>query len=285
MVDDTTTPAEVLAKAAPLPDPCFCPPRRSPTRRAWWCAKKVVVDGADLVGASQGFRQDTGQPIVNITFNGRGGAAFGDTTLHNVNHRFAIILDGKVISAPNINQAILGGQCYIEGNFTQESANDLALLLRSGALPAPIHVGGAPQRLRRARRGCGEVRRHIARHRGDGDRVVFIVLAYGLFGLFAAAALIVNVLLLIAIMSLTQGTLTLPGVAGLIPNPRRGGGRQRLDLRADAGRSAGRAHAAPGGRPGLSARPRLHLRRQRHDGDLRPDHVPVRHRPGERGSR
>ena len=177
--------------------------------------KRVVVSGEDLVTASQVFGQSN-DPQVSFRFNGRGAQRFGQATAENIGKRFAIVLDNQWISAPVINTAITGGSGVIEGgNFTQESANDLALLLRSGALPTSLNP--LEQRTVSAELGADAVRTGaISLGVGALAIIVFIVLAYGLFGLFAAAALIVNVLMLVAILTTTQATLTLPGVAGLI---------------------------------------------------------------------
>ena len=177
--------------------------------------KRILVSGEDLVTASQTFDPQGGNPEVAFRFNGRGASRFGQATAENVGKRFAIVLDNQWISAPVINTAITGGSGVIQGGFTQESANELALLLRSGALPAPLTV--QEQRTVSAELGADAVRTGaISLGIGAAAIIVFIVLSYGLFGLFAAAALIVNVLLLIATLSVTQATLTLPGVAGLI---------------------------------------------------------------------
>ena len=177
--------------------------------------KRVLVSGEDLVTASQTFDSQTNQPQVFFRFNGRGARRFGEATAQNIGKRFAIVLDNAVISAPTIQSAITGGSGVINGNFTQESANELALLLRSGALPAPLNV--EEQRTVSAELGADAVRTGaISLGIGAAAIIVFIVLAYGLFGVFAAVALIVNVLMLIATLTTTQATLTLPGVAGLI---------------------------------------------------------------------
>ena len=177
--------------------------------------KRVLVSGEDLITADQQFDSQSGQPAVHFRFNSRGARAFASTTANNIGKRFAIVLDNGVISAPVIQGIIPGGDGQITGNFTQESANDLALLLRSGALPAPLSV--VEQRTVTAELGADAVRAGaISLGIGAAAIIVFIVLAYGLFGVFAAAALIVNVFLLIAVLSVTQATLTLPGVAGLI---------------------------------------------------------------------
>jgi preprotein translocase subunit SecD len=167
-----------------------------------------------LVSAQQAF-DENGQPCISFRFNGQGATRFGQATAQNIGKRFAIVLDGRVISAPVIRGAIPSGTGQITGNFTEESAGQLALLLRSGALPAQLKVD--EQRTVGAELGADAVRSGaIALAIGAAAIVVFIILAYGLFGLFATAALILNVLLIIAFMSMTQATLTLPGIAGLI---------------------------------------------------------------------
>ena len=177
--------------------------------------KRILVSGEDLVTASQTFDPQTGAPQVAFRFNGRGASRFGQATAENIGKRFAIVLDNQWISAPVIQSSITGGSGVINGGFTQESANELALLLRSGALPAPLTV--QEQRTVSAELGADAVRTGaISLGVGAAAIIVFIVLAYGLFGVFAAVALIVNVLILIATLSVTQATLTLPGVAGLI---------------------------------------------------------------------
>ena len=214
MVDDSVTAAEAAASRAP-PGSEFLPSEDRYDAQGVVVRKRVVVAGEDLITASQGFHPQTGQPIVNFGFNGRGAKSFADATAQNLGKRFAIILDGKVISAPRINGVIPGGSGFIEGNFTQESAGELSLLLRSGALPAKITV--QEQRTVSAELGADAVKTGaVALGIGAIAIIVFIVLAYGLFGVFAAVALIVNMLMLIGFLSITQGTLTLPGVAGLI---------------------------------------------------------------------
>jgi preprotein translocase subunit SecD len=167
-----------------------------------------------LTKASQGVDQNN-LPAVNFSFNGRGASAFGRATSQNVGKRFAIVLDKKIVSAPRIESAIVGGSGIINGNFTFESANELALLLRSGALPAPLKV--LEQRTVGAELGADAVRAGaISLGIGAAAIFAFIILAYGLYGVFAAIALVINVLMMIGALSATQATLTLPGIAGLI---------------------------------------------------------------------
>ena len=217
MVDDAAPP---VAPTAPGSPPPLAPAgdvimKSASGPELLTLKKRIVVSGEDLVSASQVFGQNN-DPQVAFRFNGRGAQRFGQATSENIGKRFAIVLDNQWISAPSINTAITGGSGVIEGgNFTQESANELALLLRSGALPAPLTT--QEQRTVSAELGADAVRTGaISLGIGAAAIIVFIVLSYGLFGVFAAAALIVNVLILIATLSTTQATLTLPGVAGLI---------------------------------------------------------------------
>ncbi|RMF09987.1 MAG: protein translocase subunit SecD, partial [Alphaproteobacteria bacterium] len=140
---------------------------------------------------------------------------FGDATRDNVGRLFAIVLDDKVISAPRIREPILGGSGIIEGNFTVASANELAVLLRAGALPAPLSI--LEQRTVGPDLGADSVAAgEIAAIIGFTAVVVYILLAYGLFGLMANVALLVNVILIGGALSVLQATLTLPGIAGIV---------------------------------------------------------------------
>jgi len=212
MVDESADPAEAAAGRVPpgsevLPDENGAP---------IVVKRRAVVTGEMLTTANAAFHPQNGTPIVEFRFNGQGARRFGDATTQNVGKRFAIVLDKKVISAPVINTAITGGSGYIEGNFTSESANDLAVLLRAGALPAPLNV--EEQRTVSAELGADAIKAgQISTIVAFVAIVVFMVLAYGLlFGGISVLALLVNGLLIIGAMSLTQATLTLPGIAGLI---------------------------------------------------------------------
>jgi preprotein translocase subunit SecD len=177
--------------------------------------RRVAVDGGMLTHAQMAFNPQTNEPVVEFRLNGAGARRFGDVTTQNVGHPFAIILDNKVISAPNIQSPILGGSGEITGNFTTDSATQLSLLLNSGALPAPLKV--VQQNTVGADLGADAVRAGvIGLAIGAGLIFGFIILAYGLFGVFAAIALIVNLFMMFGALSMTQATLTLPGIAGLI---------------------------------------------------------------------
>ena len=177
--------------------------------------KRVDVDGGDLTDARAGTSPQTGEWVVNFTFNSVGARRFGDVTRANVNHRFAIVLDDKVISAPVIREPITGGRGQISGSFTAASANDLAVLLRAGALPAPLTV--VEQRSVGPELGADSIRAGaISLAVGFVLVIGFMGTFYGLFGWFANAALVVNLVLMLAIMSVLQATLTLPGMAGIL---------------------------------------------------------------------
>jgi preprotein translocase subunit SecD len=213
MVDDSVPPADVASGHVPPEDIVL--PSDDKYAPSYVLQRRAVVTGEMLVTAGQAYDPQTNAPVVSFRFNGQGARRFGDVTAQNIGKRFAIVLDGRVVSAPVIQSAILSGTGQISGNYTEESAGDFALLLRSGALPAPLKV--EEQRTVGAELGADAVRAGaIALLIGAAAIVVFIVLAYGLFGVFAAIALIINVLLIIAFMSLTQATMTLPGIAGLI---------------------------------------------------------------------
>jgi len=178
--------------------------------------RRSLVTGEMLTDAQAGFDQLSGQPNVNFRFNGMGTRRFGDATTRNVGRRFAIVLDDKYISAPVINEPIMGGSGQISGNFTTESANDLSLMLRAGALPTRLNV--EEQRTVGAELGADAiVAGQISAIGAFVLVLIFMVLAYGLlFGGVSIVALLVNGLLIVAAMSMTQATLTLPGIAGLI---------------------------------------------------------------------
>ncbi|CAN5461339.1 protein translocase subunit SecD [soil metagenome] len=212
MVDETVSNEDIAANR--IPPGVIVLPSAEAGRPPIAVAKRALVTGEDLVDANQTFDQN-GAAAVGFRFGGSGARKFGDATTRNVGKRFAIVLDGKYISDPRINQPLPGGSGIITGNFTPESAAELALLLRSGALPAKLNL--EEQRTVGAELGADAVKAGaISLAIGALAMFVFIILAYGLFGVFAAIALVVNVLLIVGIMSMTQATLTFPGIAGLI---------------------------------------------------------------------
>lgn len=181
--------------------------------RSYVVQKRVMVSGDTLTDAQPSFQN--GEAVVSFTFDSVGGRRFGEATRTNTGHLFAIVLDNKVISAPVIREPILGGSGIISGHFTAQSAQDLALLLRAGALPAPIKI--LEERTVGPGLGADSIKAGAtASLVGLALVVVFFVMAYGLFGVFANIALLFNIALIFAVLSILQATLTLPGIAGIV---------------------------------------------------------------------
>jgi protein-export membrane protein SecD len=176
---------------------------------------RALLSGDDLADAQPAFDQQTNQPIVTFRFNTRGATVFGDVTQRNVGRRFAVVLDDKFITAPVIRSAILGGTGQIEGNFTVESAQNLSVLLRAGALPADLTI--VEERTVGPSLGRDSIRAGaIAAIVALVAVVVFMIVCYGILGFFADIAMMVNNFLMIGILTLTGATLTLPGIAGIV---------------------------------------------------------------------
>src|SRR5215813_380691 len=177
--------------------------------------KQVLVSGGDLTDAQPGFDQRSGEPVVNFRFNTSGSRKFAQATTENVGQPFAIILDNEVISAPVIREPITGGQGQISGNFTVQSANDLAVLLRAGALPAPLTV--VEERTVGPGLGQDSIEKgELAAYVGAIMVVLFMLVTYRLFGVFANIAVAINVAMIFGLLSLLNATLTLPGIAGIV---------------------------------------------------------------------
>jgi preprotein translocase subunit SecD len=175
--------------------------------------KRVVVSGERLTNAQSTFEQN--RPVVSFKFDTVGGRKFGTITSQNVGRQLAIVLDGKVISAPVIREPILGGSGIISGRFTPSETNDLALLLRAGALPAPLTI--LEERTVGPSLGADSIRAgKIASVIALVFVVVFMVAIYGLFGSMADIALLINLVLIAGALSVLQATLTLPGIAGIV---------------------------------------------------------------------
>ena len=174
-----------------------------------------VVTGDDLVDSQPGFDAQNGQPNVSFRFNPHGARLFGEYTSANVGAPFAIVLDNEVISAPTIRQAITGGSGQITGSFTVESSTQLAVLLRAGALPAEMTF--LEERTIGPELGADSIAAgRIAAIVAFVAVLVFMQASYGLFGLFANIALLMNVAMIFGILSLVGATLTLPGIAGIV---------------------------------------------------------------------
>ena len=193
---------------------------------AYLLVKRYIVSGEDLVDAQPGFDQQTNEPIVSFRFNSAGARKFGKYTKDHVGEPFAVVIDNgideltkkrdiHVITAPNIREPILGGSGQISGNFTIDSANELSILLRSGALPAtltPIEERSVGASLGADSVAAGKMASII----GLVGVIVFTLIVYGQFGVFAVLALLVNLCMLVATLSILQATLTLPGIAGIV---------------------------------------------------------------------
>jgi len=175
----------------------------------------VAVDGADLTSAAASTNPQTGQWVVDFTLNSVGAREFADVTTANVGKPFAIVLDGKIIEAPVIQDPITGGTGQITGNFTAQSATDLALLLRAGALPAPLNI--VEEQSVGPELGADAIRDGaLSLAAGFVLVLAFMATFYGLFGWFANIALVVNLVIMLAILSVMGATLTLPGMAGIL---------------------------------------------------------------------
>ena len=177
--------------------------------------RRAALGGEKLKDARASVDQRSGEMAVSFTFDTDGARKFGDITRRYLGKRFAIVLDGKIISAPVIRSPILTGDGQITGSFTAEEANKLAVLLKAGALPLSFTI--ADQRTVGAELGADSIHAGIiATVIGSLAVIAFIFLAYGLFGLFANIAVIVNALLILAVLQLFHATLTLPGIAGIV---------------------------------------------------------------------
>ena len=174
-----------------------------------------LMTGEDLRDAQEAFDQTTNAPVVNFTLTIGGAKKFGDITAKNVGKPFAIVLDDKVISAPVIQQPILGGSGQISGNFTVQTANDLAILLRAGALPAKLTI--VQEQTVGPSLGEDSIRAGIAASIVATIGIaIFMIVCYGLLGVFADIALVANNVLMIGILTAIGATLTLPGIAGIV---------------------------------------------------------------------
>ncbi len=213
MVDMSMDVQQAIATRPPA-DSEVLPGTENPNEQ-WLVEKRVLVSGEDLIDAQPGFDQRSNEPVVTFRFNSNGARRFATATTQNVGRPFAIVLDNKVISAPRINEPITGGSGQISGQFTVETANNLSILLRAGALPAPLTI------VEERTVGPGLGRDSIeAGTKATIYAAIFVVLfmfaTYGVFGFIANIALIVHVGLILGIMSLLGATMTLPGIAGIV---------------------------------------------------------------------
>lgn len=214
LLDDTTS-AEEAGKGRVPPGSMLLPSaeKERGLPESYVVRKRVEV-GGDMLTDSKATYAD-GRPVVSFRFNAAGGKKFGDATRENAGKFLAIVLDDKVISAPRINEPILGGSGIISGNFTVQQAQDLALLLRAGALPAPLQV--LEERTVGPDLGADSIQAGtVASAVGLLAVVFFMVVIYGILGVLANVALVFNLILLMALLSALGATLTLPGIAGIV---------------------------------------------------------------------
>lgn len=214
LADTTTSPAEARQGAVPPGSvllPALNPDPNHPGE--YLVKRRIIVGGENLVDAQPSFQD--GMPVVSFRFDTVGAQKFGRATQQNIGKPLAIVLDGKVISAPVIRDAILGGNGIISGSFSSQEVQDLALLLRAGALPAPLSV--LEERSVGPGLGADSVEAgKIASLIGLAAVIVFMIMSYGLFGVFSVVALVINLVLILAALSILQATLTLPGIAGIV---------------------------------------------------------------------
>jgi preprotein translocase subunit SecD len=214
MVDLTVPPDQAQRGGVP-PDSELLPSADPSNPQPYVIKKQVLVSGGDLIDAQPGFDQRTNQPIVSFKFNSSGSRKFAAATTEHVKEPFAIVLDGKVISAPVIQEPITAGSGQISGSFTVQQANDLAILLRAGALPAPLTI--IEERTVGPGLGQDSIEKgELAAYVGSIMVIVFMLLTYRLFGVFANIAVAINVAMIFGLLSLLNATLTLPGIAGIV---------------------------------------------------------------------
>ena len=217
MVDENADPAEAMAGRVPVGSEIVPYAEDANGAGAGFevLRRQVIISGEQLINAQQSYDPQSNQPVVSIRFDSGGSSAFAKVTTANVGKRFAMVLDGKVLSAPNINEPILGGSAQISGSFTVSSANALAISLRSGALPVKMTV--VEERTVSPELGQDSIEKGvIAGIIATVAVLTLMLVVYGRFGVYANIALIFNVFLIIAIMAAFNATLTLPGIAGFV---------------------------------------------------------------------
>src|SRR6202045_9310 len=213
MVDTTVPPDQASQGRVPPDDEILM--SAQPPKIPYVIKKQVLVSGGELPDAQPGFDQRSGEPIVSFRFNSTGSRKFAQATSENVGQPFAIVLDNEVISAPVIREPITGGSGQISGSFTVQAANDLAILLRAGALPAPLTV--IEERTVGPGLGQDSIQKgKLASYAGAILVIVFMLLTYRLFGVFANIAVAINVAMIFGVLSFLNATLTLPGIAGIV---------------------------------------------------------------------
>jgi SecD/SecF fusion protein len=213
-VHDSVSPAEARAGRVPIGFRIFKGVERG-GEREYLLRESPVVRGDELTDAKPGFHPQNTQPIVEFTFNNAGARKFAKFTREHIDKPFAIVLDDKVISAPEIRSEIPGGRGYIEGNFTPETSTKLAIQLKSGALPAKLSI--IEKRTVGPSLGNDSIEAgKLAGIIGGLATIALTILYYGTFGIFACVGLLVHGILTVALMSIFGSALTLPGIAGLV---------------------------------------------------------------------
>ena len=213
LVDQTADPADLAQGRAPIGSEVLRyaddPLQQIAVKRS------IIISGDQLIDARQTYDQQNGAPNVSITFDSAGGRRFARVTQENVGKPFAIIVDDRVISAPRINEPILGGKATISGGFSVESANQLAIALRSGKLPVALKV--VEESTISPELGADSISKGVVAAIVATTLVIlFMLVTYFRFGVYATAALVVNIVMIIGIMAIFNATLTLPGIAGFV---------------------------------------------------------------------
>ncbi len=215
LLDSTTV--ELATQRGKLPPGTFKVSNANPAafEKEFIVKKRILLTGESLTNAAATVDPQTGKYVVAFEFDRKGAKKFAKITTENTYQRLAILLDKNVISAPQIREPITGGQGNISGNFSPESANDLAVLLRAGSLPAPIEV--LEERTVGPSLGLDSIEAgKKALTVGFILVIIFMVLRYRIFGLIADFAIIFNIILLVSLLSLIEATLTMPGIAGIV---------------------------------------------------------------------
>ncbi|MET3612546.1 SecD/SecF fusion protein [Rhizobium aquaticum] len=213
MVDQTMSAQDALNGRAPATSEVMYSNDDPPV--PYLIEKRSLVSGEDLVDAQASFNSQTNEPVVTFRFDSKGATRFAQATSENVGKPFAIVLDNDVLSAPVIREPILGGSGQISGSFSVQSANDLAVLLRAGALPAKLTV--VEERTVGPGLGADSIKSGvIAGALGSVLVIVFMMVFYGLLGFIANVAVTLNVIMILAILTMLGATLTLPGIAGIV---------------------------------------------------------------------
>jgi preprotein translocase subunit SecD len=214
LVDLSVTPQQIQSGRAPIGSQILPYAEGGPGARIA-VQRRAIITGDMISDARQGFDEQDNRPVVNISFDGNGTRRFARVTQENTGKLFAIVLDNVVLSAPRINEPILGGSAKISGSFTVDSANSLAISLKSGSLPVALRV--IEERSVGPDLGADSIRFGIiASVVATAAVLIFMFVSYGRFGLYANLAVTINLFVIVGVMALMTSTLTLPGIAGFV---------------------------------------------------------------------